>query len=124
VICLGYVDDAALQWLYQNCFALACPSLFEGFGLPVLEAMSLGSVVIASNVSSIPEIVGDASLLVDPNSQQNIADAMFALASNPELHKRLKDQVRSQASRFNWKTTAQQVLQCYHQVLSEPKENK
>src|SRR5215216_272052 len=64
VILLGYVDDTALQWLYQNCFAFVYPSYFEGFGLPVLEAMSLGAAVITSNITSIPEIIGQAGILV------------------------------------------------------------
>ena len=70
IIILGYIDDPTLQWLYQNCFAFVYPSLFEGFGLPVLEAMSLGAAVLTSNFSSLPEIVGEAAILIDPRGRR------------------------------------------------------
>jgi glycosyltransferase involved in cell wall biosynthesis len=73
IVRLGYVSDVELEWLYAHCFAFVFPSLFEGFGLPVVEAMSLGAPVVVSNASSLPEIVGDAGIQVDPGDE----DALF-----------------------------------------------
>ncbi|HEY8667881.1 MAG TPA: glycosyltransferase family 1 protein [Tepidisphaeraceae bacterium] len=121
VICLGYVDDGSLAWLYRNCFALIYPSLFEGFGLPVLEAMGLGAPVIASNVSSIPEIVGDAAILVDPTSVQSILDGMLKIAGDAELRERLKTQVVRRAGQFTWDAAARATLECYRRVMAMDK---
>jgi glycosyltransferase involved in cell wall biosynthesis len=117
----GYVNDEALQWLYQNCYAALYPSLFEGFGLPVLEAMSLGAAVLSSNVTSIPEIVGDAALLVDPYQELDICDAMLQLARSPDLRGRLREAAQKQARRFRWDNAAQITLQCYEQALLAPR---
>lgn len=116
VILLGYVDDLTLQWLYQNCFAFIYPSLFEGFGLPVLEAMTLGAAVIASNTTSIPEVVGQAGILIDPLDPFQIASAMDQLVSNKVVYAQLKDAARMQASRFGWKDTATKVLEVYQET--------
>ncbi len=118
VILLGYVDDRTLQWLYQNCFAFVYPSLFEGFGLPLLEAMSLGAPAIASDVTSIPEVVGEAGVLVDPLSDEAIYRAMLSLSTDVELRATLKERAIQQAAKFAWQTTARAVLECYTEVLS------
>ena len=118
VILLDYVDDETLQWLYQNCFAFIFPSLFEGFGLPVLEAMSLGAPVIASHVSSIPEIVGQAGILVDPRNEERLAQAMRKLVTDPNFRIDLKEKTIQQASQFPWKSAAGAVLQAYREMLS------
>lgn len=120
VVLLGYVDDEALQWLYQNCFALLYPSLFEGFGLPVLEAMSLGAPVITSNVTSIPEIVGDAGLLVDPYEEEDILQAMLNLSRGKVDRNRLKEMSISRASMFSWVDAAKSVLEIYRDALLKP----
>ena len=91
VILLGYVDDQVLQWLYRNCFAFLYPSYFEGFGLPAMEAMSLGAAVIASNITSIPEIIGQAGILIDPTSQEEIGPAMRKLVSEPGCRNKLRE---------------------------------
>jgi len=117
IILLGYVDDTALQWLYQNCFAFIYPSFFEGFGLPVTEAMSLGAPVIASKVSSLPEIVGEAGILIDPLDENQLYQSMQKLSACPQFHLDLKDKVSRQATQFSWKSTALVVLQCYREVL-------
>lgn len=117
VLMLGYVDDESLGWLYQNCFAFVYPSLFEGFGLPVLEAMSLGTPVIASDTTSIPEIVGHAGLLVDPLRNDMLYEAMRKLYEHPELRIDLKKKAVLQVSQFSWRTTAKAVRQCYQEVL-------
>jgi glycosyltransferase involved in cell wall biosynthesis len=122
IIILGYVADPTLQWLYQNCFAFVYPSLFEGFGLPVLEALSLGAPVISSEVTSIPEIVGQGGILVNPFSEKAIYEAMNKLATDGELRMDLKRAAILQASQFSWKSAASKVLQCYQEVLLREKQ--
>ncbi len=122
VIQLGYVEDTTLQWLYQHCFAFIYPSLFEGFGLPVLEAMGLGAPVIASMVTAIPEIVGDAGLLIDPYREEALYGAMLQLATDSQCRAHLRARARQQAAKFSWQTAAQAVLTCYHEVLTSPRQ--
>jgi glycosyltransferase involved in cell wall biosynthesis len=117
VIVLGYVDDGTLQWLYQNCFAFAYPSFFEGFGLPVLEAMTLGAPVIASQTTSIPEIVGEAGILIDPRSEESLARAMRALSDSESMRQSLKEKSTREAGRFSWKKSAEEVLECYREAI-------
>ena len=116
VIPLGYVEDLTLQWLYQNCFAFVYPSFFEGFGLPVLEAMALGAPVIAADASSIPEIVGKAGILVDPLSETELARAMIDLSAAADQRLSLKDRAPRQAAHFSWKSAASSVLECYRNL--------
>ena len=118
IIILGYIDDSTLQWLYQNCFAFIYPSLFEGFGLPVLEAMSLGAPVITSNVSSIPEIVGEAGIMVDPLDEKALYKAMHKMAMDAAFRLDLKNKASRQASKFSWESAARTVLEAYKEVLS------
>jgi len=113
VIRLGYVDDQQLAWLYRNCYAFIYPTLFEGFGLPVLEAMSLGAAVITSNTTSVPEVVGDAGLLVDPYKPEEIFSAMYALVSDPTERDRLRALALQRAQQFSWQRTAKQFLELY-----------
>ena len=113
VVMAGYLDDPALQWLYQNCYAMVYPSLFEGFGLPVLEAMSLGAPVISSNVTSIPEIVGNAGILVDPLADEEVLRAMLRLIEEHGLRESLIELGGKQAKRFSWEAAARGVLESY-----------
>jgi glycosyltransferase involved in cell wall biosynthesis len=113
VILLGYVDDITLQWLYQNCFAFVYPSFFEGFGLPVLEAMSLGAAVITSNTTSIPEIVGEAGILVDPAQEDQIASAMDELTRDEKRLTALRLAAKGRAALFSWERAAKQTLDLY-----------
>ncbi len=121
VILLGYVDETALQWLYENCFACVYPTLFEGFGLPVLEAMSLGAPVITSAVTSIPEIVEDAGILLNPLSEEDLFQALWQLCEDKQLRATLKEKSVRQAKKFNWATTAQTLLYCYEETLNRQK---
>jgi len=121
VILLGYVNDIALQWLYQNCFAFIYPSLFEGFGMPVLEAMSLGAAVITSNTTSIPEIVGDAGILVDPVIDEHLASAMDELAGDENQLIALRLAAAQRATLFSWERAAQQTLDLYKSEVTESK---
>ncbi|OAS20525.1 glycosyltransferase family 4 protein [Paenibacillus oryzisoli] len=113
---LGYVSDEELSVLYSKCFAFIYPSLYEGFGLPVLEAMSCGAPVITSNTSSIPEVIGRAGILIDPTDVNSLLIAMRNLESNNELRSELIEKSVGQAQKFSWRTAAQQMLDIYHKV--------
>jgi glycosyltransferase involved in cell wall biosynthesis len=121
VLLLGYTEDATLQWLYQNCIAFIFPSFFEGFGMPVLEAMSLGAPVICSRVSSLPEIVDRSGILVDPANERELFERMDELLQDPALRHRLSEQARQQASKFSWKSSATLLVDKYIEVFSHPK---
>ncbi|MBD2209988.1 glycosyltransferase family 4 protein [Nostoc linckia FACHB-104] len=120
IIRLGYVDDPTLKWLYKNCWAFIYPSIYEGFGLPVLEAMSLGTAVLTSNTTSLPEVGGDAVLYVDPTSEADIL-AGFIKLDDHKFREILKSNSQTQASEFSWRKAAQEVMQVYTDVLNMPK---
>ena len=115
---IGYVTDEELRWLYGNCFAFIYPSLYEGFGLPVLEAMSQGAAVIVSNATSIPEVVGDAAHYVNPLNEKEIADAIFLMTENAEYRAKLKCLALKQAKKFSWQRCAAEVLEIYNHVIT------
>jgi glycosyltransferase involved in cell wall biosynthesis len=122
VVLLGYVDDCALRWLYQNCYAFLYPSLFEGFGLPVVEAMTLGAPVICSDSTSLPEIVGGAGVLVDPYDADEIFRAMTEVSLSRERRHTLKEAALRRAKRFSWTRTAVRVLDLYQEVVTQPRQ--
>jgi glycosyltransferase involved in cell wall biosynthesis len=109
----GFVADEDLPGLYTLADLFAFPSLYEGFGIPPLEAMACGTPVVASNRSSIPEVVGSAALLVDPEDVDGMADAMARVLGNASLRARLSDLGRAQAARFTWRAAAEKLLQAY-----------
>ncbi len=113
---LGYLPQEEMPFLYSGADVFAFPSLWEGFGLPPLEAMACGVPVVTSNISSLPEVVGDAALLVDPNSYEQIAEAIYKVLTDEDLASRLKHAGIKQAAKFTWKTTAQQTLEVYKNV--------
>lgn len=117
--CLFLKDltDPELACLYSSCEMLVWPSLYEGFGLPVLEAMSLGAPVVTSNCSSLPEVAGDAALLVDPRSIDEIANAMWRILNEPDLANRLREKGRHRASQFSWVKTAQILANVFESVV-------
>ncbi len=115
---LGFVADADLPALYNAASLFVFPSLYEGFGLPLLEAMSCGTPVIASNRSAMPEVVGQAGLLVDPRDTPAIAAAISKVLADPNLHQRLSQAGLIQATRFSWADMAGRLLKLYHQLLS------
>lgn len=117
---LGYVPDAELTRLYAGTQALLFPSWHEGFGLPVLEAMSQGAPVICSGTSSLPEVGGDAVAYIDPASAESICRAMLALEADPARRKGLVTVGRRQAARFSWEQTARETLDFYRCVLETP----
>ncbi|WP_414514527.1 glycosyltransferase family 4 protein [Nostoc sp. PCC 9305] len=117
---LGYVDDDTLNWLYKNCWAFVYPSIYEGFGLPVLEAMNLGAAVITSNTTSLPEVGKDAVLYVEPTNEADIV-AGFAKLQDDKLRQVLRFNSPRQANNFSWSKAAKQVTQAYIDVLELPK---
>ncbi len=114
---LGFVADADLPALYNAASLFVLPSLYEGFGLPLLEAMSCGTPVIASNRSAMPEVVGQAGLLVDPRDTPAIAAAISKVLADPNLQQRLSQAGLIQAARFSWADMAGQLLKLYYQLL-------
>ena len=113
---LGYVDDETLAKLYCTATALAFPSLDEGFGLPVLEAMSAGLPVITSNRSALPEVAGDAALLVDPEQTDEIQQALERALCDSKCRQELIEAGRRRAAKFTWEKAAQATLAVYRQV--------
>ena len=113
----GYVSDAQLSTLYAYAHFLAMPSLYEGFGFPLIEAMSFGVPVLTSNVSSLPEVAGDAGLLVDPRDESQIAHGLEQLLCNKALHARLASNARANARKFTWKKTAQESLAVFAEAI-------
>jgi glycosyltransferase involved in cell wall biosynthesis len=120
LIFTGYVTDAELAWLYASCHAFLYPSLFEGFGLPVLEAMSLGAAVISSDATSLPEVAGDAAVLVDPLDVDALARAMAGLDKDAPRLAALREQSLARSGLFSWEKTARIVLDAYRRVLALP----
>ncbi len=107
---LGYVSDVALAELYRRCAVFCYPSLGEGFGLPVLEAMAAGAAVLTSNVSSLPEVGGNAVEYVDPHNTSSIADGLRRTLGDEQLRERLSRDARARAAEFSWERFAQIVL--------------
>lgn len=121
VIMTGYVTDDELIWLYRNCYANLYPSLFEGFGLPVLEGMQFGAPTMTSTSTSIPEVAGEAAILVAPEDTDAMARAMLQLAVEPGKRDALHTAALAQAARFDWKHSAAALLNLYEEVLASPK---
>lgn len=116
VIATGHVPEALLPALIAGCEALVLPSLYEGFGLPALEAMACGRPVLGSTAASLPEVIGPAGLLVDPYSVEEIREAMLVLAQDEALRRRLGQLGRERAQNFTWARTAAQTLEVYEAV--------
>jgi glycosyltransferase involved in cell wall biosynthesis len=102
----GYVSEDEKVALLSGAEALVYPSLYEGFGLPVIEAMACGTQVLTSDVSALPETAGDAALLVDPHAPEGIAAGMERLLTDTPLRERLRLAGRARAARFSWDETA------------------
>jgi len=116
VILTGYVSDDWLPIYYQGAEALIFTSLYEGFGIPIAEAMACGTPVITSNISSMPEVAGDAALYVNPYDSEAIAEKMETLVKNRVLSNELKQKGAKQVKKFNWHRTAEQTLSVYEEV--------
>jgi glycosyltransferase involved in cell wall biosynthesis len=119
VIVTDYVSDETLPALYRAAKVFAYPSLFEGFGLPPLEAMACGTPVVTSSTSSLPEVVGDAGLLVDPYDEEALANAMMTLLCDQELRRRLIAAGVARAREFTWEAAARKTLKLYEDSYEE-----
>ncbi len=116
IVFTGYVSDEDLPGIYKLAELFVYPSKYEGFGLPLLEAMACGVPVIASNVSSIPEVVGDAGLLFDPYAPDQLADCIFQVLEDPLLRKKLISNGLKRKEAFSWQKTAEETLNIYKGV--------
>ena len=116
IVFTGRVSDTELVTLYKKCNVFVWPSIYEGFGLPVLEAMSLGAPVVTSNCSSLPEVTGDAAILVDPYSVEEISQAIWKVIDNAQFADELRKKGFKRAAKFSWKITAQKVLEVLESV--------
>lgn len=116
VIFLGYVTDEELRCFYNLAEAFVYPSFYEGFGFPILEAFCCKTPVVTSNISSCPEVAGDAALKVDPSNVNDIADAIFAIVSNDTLKEDLRNKGLLRAAEFSFQKTAQETLKVFKQV--------
>ncbi len=119
VIFTGYVKDEDLPVLYNLASIFVYPSLYEGFGLPPLEAMQCGCPVIASNISSLPEVVGDAAITINPLSIQEIKEAIYLLLSDENMRNSYAQKGIQQAKTFSWKKCATETFQLYKELLHE-----
>jgi len=119
VIFTGWVEEQDKPALYSGALFFAFLSLYEGFGLMPLEAMSCGTPVLASRTSSLPEVVGDGGLLVDPESVEETTDGMIILLSDPQLREQLAENALAQAAEFDWKRTAEQTLKVYAAAVAD-----
>ena len=113
----GFVSDDILQALYSRALVVAYPSLYEGFGLPVLEALACGAVVLSSNAAALPEVAGGAALLVDPRSDENLRDALIRLVSDDRLRAELQAAGPVRARAFTWERCAEQTMLAYRAAV-------
>ena len=119
VIFTGYVLDVDLPALYNAADLFVYPSLYEGFGLPPLESMACGTPVITSNTSSLPEVVGDAGIMIDPHDVDGLADAMHKVLSNEGLRDDMIKRGLERAKMFSWERCARETLEVYEEVYNE-----
>lgn len=117
VLCIGYIPFESLPALYSAAHVFAYPSLYEGFGLPPLEAAACGTPVLTSNLSSMPEVMADAAVLIDPMDTEGIAEGLFKLSTDDTLRSDLILKGFSRAAEFSWKTTARKTLEIYRELL-------
>ncbi len=115
---LGFTSDSDLAALYAGAMVLVYPSLYEGFGLPPLEAMACGTPVIVSNRATLPEVVGDAGEMVEPTDAEGLTALLQRLADDPAHWQQRADLCRQRASGFSWERCAQETLAVYRKVLA------
>jgi Glycosyltransferase len=119
VFFMDYVPEEDLPSMYNLADLFVYPSLYEGFGLPPLEAMACGTPVVTSNTSSLPEVVGDAGIMVDPLDVDALADSMHQVLTDDVLHEKLRNMGIARAREFSWEKTAQKTWQIYEQVMED-----
>ena len=118
IIFTGYIDDADVPLLMNGAMMFVFPSIYEGFGMPCLEAMACGTPVITSNISSMPEVVGNAGILISPNSIEDISINMKRLFNDTTLRKRCREAGLERAKNFSWTKSAQKLHKVFEEVLS------
>ena len=116
IILTGYVVNTDLPAIYSLSRIFLYPSLRESFGIPILEAMACGTAVITSNTSSMPEVAGNAAILINPFKTEEITSAMIRLINDKVLFNNLKNEGLSQAAKFSWKNMAKRVLDIYREI--------
>lgn len=119
IIFTGYIDEEDIVPLYSSATIFIYPSLYEGFGLPPLEAMACGTPVITSNISSLPEVVGDAAITVDPYDINDIASSIRQILNNKILQEDLRKKGLQQAQKFSWEKTAEETLKLYKECIKK-----
>ncbi len=118
---VGFMSDAQLAWLYQNCKAYIFPSLMEGFGLPPLEAMQYGAPVASSNTTCLPEVLGDAALYFDPTDTDDMVDKISRILDDKDLRNELRKKGQEQVKKYSWDRMAKQTLEVYNEALKDAK---
>ncbi|MBC2581567.1 glycosyltransferase family 1 protein [Clostridium sp. DJ247] len=121
IVYTGYVDQEHITTLYSGAQMFVYPSLYEGFGLPPLEAMCCGVPVVVSNTSSLPEVVGDAGVYCNPHSVDSISEAILRVLNNNELRKELTYKGLKQCEKFSWEKTADSIIDLYGQIAEVQK---
>ena len=119
ILFTGFADEEDLPIYYNACEVFVYPSFYEGFGLPPLEAMNCGTPVIASNITSIPEVVGDSGMLIDPHNINEISNAIGEMLSNESLRNHYGNLGYKRAKLYSWENTAKNTLQVYEQIYSK-----
>jgi glycosyltransferase involved in cell wall biosynthesis len=115
----GFIDDLSLAALYRASELFVFPSLYEGFGLPVLEAMACGACVVARDISAMAEVAGDASFLVDTSDKWLLAEGISSLMANPIRREELRSKAMARAAQFTVERMASETVSLYRSVLSE-----
>ena len=116
IILTGYIDEEDKIPIYKLAQIFAFPSLYEGFGMPVLEAMASGTPVVTSNISSMPEVAGDAGILVDPFNENEIFEAYKQILSDKKLQKEMIEKGLEQAKNFQWKKSVEVLEKVYEKM--------
>lgn len=123
IVLTGYINNQDLPAIYSQCKLFLYPSLRESFGIPIIEAMASGAPVITSQTSSMPEVSGEAAVLINPFKTAEITDAMKGLYQNPAVRQQMITAGLQQAAKFSWKAMALDALEIYHQVCHQPAAN-
>ncbi len=119
IIFTGYVPDEDLSAIYSGATVFVYPSLYEGFGLPPLEAMQCGTPVITSNISSLPEVVGNAGIIIDPTQEDDLCDALLKVINDSTLRESLSQKGIQRASQFSWEKCAEETVTVYRTVVNQ-----
>jgi glycosyltransferase involved in cell wall biosynthesis len=118
VVITGYVPDRHMAGLYAQAKLLVMPSLYEGFGFPIVESMAAGTPVVASDTSSLPEVAGDAAILVSPTDEDALAEAIETVLVKPKVATELRTKGLARARQFNWQRTATETINVYRSVVN------